>query len=197
MLRDLIVSKVRIKLLEIFLYQLTEIFYVRQLVRMTGEEINAVRRELQRLEAAGMLKKEARGNRLYYWFNKHHPLFGDLLAIISKTVGLGGKIVENKHKLGRINFALLSGRFARRLPPESEGKVDLLVVGEVKMNLLADLIKEEESQLKREINYSVMTRQEFEFRRKRRDPFLLGILADSRIMLVGDEEDLVGRIPDA
>ena len=196
MLHELIVSKVRIKLLKIFLHELTEIFYVRQLVRLTGEEINAVRRELQRLEAAGMLKKEPRGNRLYYWFNKHHPLFGDLLSIISKTVGLGGQLVENKHKLGRINFALLAGRFARHLPTR-EGEVDLLVVGEIKMAELVNLIKLEERQLQREINYSVMTRQEFEFRRRRRDPFLLGILAGSRIMLLGDEEDLVGRVPNA
>lgn len=195
MLQPLIISKVRLKLLKIFLHQLSEIFYIRQLVRLSGEEINAVRRELQRLEAAGMLKKEPRGNRLYYWFNKRHPLFGDLLSIISKTVGLGGQIVANKNKLGRINFALLSGRFARHLPTR-EGEVDLLVIGEIKMALLADLVKQVEKKLKREINYSVMSRQEFEFRRKRRDPFLLGILTGSRIMLVGDEEDLVGRVPD-
>jgi len=196
MLRDLIISKVRIKLLEIFLYQLSEIFYVRQLVRMTGEEINAVRRELIRLEGAGMLKKEPRGNRLYYWFNKRHPLFGDLLSLIHKTAGLGGQIVKNKNKIGRVNFALMSGRFARRLPTR-EGEVDLLVVGEIEMPKLVAIIKEEEKGLKKEVNYSVMTRQEFEFRRKRRDPFLLGILASSRIMLIGDEENLVGRVPDA
>ena len=46
MLRDLMVSKVRVKLLQIFLSQPKEMFYVRQLVRATGEEINAVRREL-------------------------------------------------------------------------------------------------------------------------------------------------------
>ena len=50
MLRDLIVSKVRIKLLQTFLGNPKEIFYVRQLVRAVGEEINAVRRELARME---------------------------------------------------------------------------------------------------------------------------------------------------
>jgi hypothetical protein len=37
-----------------------------------------------------------------------------------------------------------------------------------------------------------MTRDEFDFRKKRRDPFLLGILSGSRVMIMGDEEDLVG-----
>jgi len=44
----------------------------------------------------------------------------------------------------------------------------------------------------REINYTVMSREEFDFRKKRRDPFLLGVLAGSRVMIIGDEEDLVG-----
>jgi hypothetical protein len=36
-----------------------------------------------------------------------------------------------------------------------------------------------------------MSREEYEFRKKRRDPFLLGILAGSRVMIIGDEESLV------
>jgi hypothetical protein len=56
---------------------------------------------------------------------------------------------------------------------------------------LASIIRVEESKRGREINYTVMGRDEFDFRKKRRDPFLLGILAGSRVMIVGDEEDLV------
>lgn len=190
MLQDIIISKVRIKLLQTFLYQPEEIFYVRQLVRVTNEEINAVRRELQRMERAGMVKKEGRGNRLYYSFNKNYPLYGDLLSLVGKTVGLGDKIIKNKSKIGRIKFALLSGRFVRRLPTK-EGGVDFLVVGDILLPELAKVVKSEEEGLKREINYSVMTSQEFDFRKKRRDPFLLGILAGSRVMLIGDEENLV------
>ena len=69
-LGDIITSKVRIKILELFLADLEEMYHVRGIVRETKEEINAVRRELQRLEKAGILKKEPRGNRLYYWLRK-------------------------------------------------------------------------------------------------------------------------------
>lgn len=193
MLRDLMVSKVRVKLLQTFLSQPKEIFYVRQLVRAAREEINAVRRELARMEKAGMVKKEPRGNRLYYWFNKDHLLYGDLLSLVAKTTGLGGQIIKRKSKLGQIKFAMFSGRFVRRLPPQ-EGSVDLLVVGEILLDGLAKLVREEEKRLEREINYTVMSQEEFGFRKKRRDPFLLGILASSRVMLLGDEEALVSKI---
>lgn len=190
MLQDLMVSKVRVKLLQTFLDQPDELFYVRQLVRKTGEEINAVRRELQRMEKANLVQKEPRANRLYYWFNRRHLLYGDLLALIAKTIGLGNELIKNKNKLGKIRFAMFSGRFARRLPSQ-EGGVDLLVVGDVLLPRLAKIVQRAEKKLEREINYTVMTRAEFEFRKKRRDPFLLGVLAGSRVMLIGDEEDLV------
>jgi len=71
-------------------------------------------------------------------------------------------------------------------------KIDILIVGEVVLPELAALIRKEESIRGYEINYTVMSREEFDFRKKRRDPFLLGILTGSRIMIIGDEEDLVG-----
>lgn len=191
MLQDLIISRCRIKILENFCQQPKELFYIRQLVRLTGEEINAVRRELTHLENANIVKKEHRGNRIYYWPNDHHPLYGDILSLFSKNVGLGGLIVQNKSKLGEIKIAILSGRYARGLPTK-EGKVDLLLVGNISLNHLSELIREEEKKLGREINYTVMTKEELEFRRKRHDPFLLGILQEPRIILLGDEMELVG-----
>lgn len=191
MLQDLVISKCRVKLLQAFLGQPNEIFYIRQLVRRIGEEINAVRRELDHLETAGIVKKENRGNRIYYWVDRNYPLYGDLLALISKTVGLGEIIIKNKNKIGRIKIAMLSGRFARGLPTK-EGAVDLLIVGDILIPELGKIIRNEETKVGKEINYTVMNKEEFEFRKKRRDPFLLGILTDSRIMLIGDELDLVG-----
>ncbi len=193
MLQDLMVSKVRVKLLKIFLYKPGEMYHVRGLVRATGEEINAVRRELARMEKRGLVKKEPRGNRLYYWFRNDYPLFQDLLSMIAKTAGLGRKIIKNKSKLGKVKFAMLSGRFARCLEP-IEGGVDLLVVGELVLPELAKIVREEETKLEREINYTVMTKDEFEFRKRRRDPFVLSILGGSRIMIVGDEEELVSKV---
>jgi hypothetical protein len=191
MLQDLIVSKVRTKLLQTFFSQPKEMFYIRQLVRLIGEEINAIRRELQRMEKSGLIKKENRGNRIYFWLNKDYPFYQDLLSMVNKTVGLGGEILKKRTKIGNIKFAFLSGRLARGLTPKAD-RVDLLVVGDLNLNNLASLVREQESKLGREINYSVMTKEEFDFRKKRRDPFLLGILSEPKIMIIGDEENLLG-----
>lgn len=191
-LSDIITSKVRIKILELFYSNLGEMYHVRGIVREIEEEINAVRRELEKLEGVGILKKEPRGNRVYYWLRNDYPLFGDLLGLVSKTTGLGRSIVENRSKVGKINSVMFSGRFARGKARKHEEDVDILVVGEVVLPELATLIRLEESKRSKEINYTVMSKEEFEFRKKRRDPFLLGILSGSRIMIIGDEEELVG-----
>lgn len=190
MLKDLIVSRVRVKILELFLTNPGSMYHVREIVRRVDEEINAVRRELMHLEKSGLLTKEPRANRLFYYFRKDYPLYYDLLALIVKTTGLGRSIIKNRTKLGKIKFAMFSGKFVRKLAPNPEN-VDLLLVGQVVLPELVVLIRQEEGKLGRELNYTAMTEEEFSFRKKRRDPFIIEILSGARTMIIGDEEELV------
>jgi hypothetical protein len=190
MFADLITSKSRIKLLNVFLKSPTEMLHVRELVRRTNDEINAVRRELAFLEKKGILTREPRANRVYYFLNKNYSFYYDLLRIGSKSVGLGAEILKNKVKIGRIKYAMFSGRFLRKMK-EAPDEVDLLIVGNIVLPELALLVREEEKRLNTEINYTVMTEDEFSFRRKKRDPFIISILAGSRVVLIGDEETML------
>ncbi len=190
MFSDLITSKSRVKLLNVFLANYNEMFHVRELVRRTGDEINAVRRELAFLEKKGILVKEPRANRVYYSLSKNYPFYFDLIKLGSKQIGLGADILKNRVKLGKIKFAMFSGRFLRRIKDEPE-EVDLLIVGNVVLPELALLVREEEKRLNTEINYTVMSEEEFDFRKKKRDPFIVSILSSSRVMLLGDEEAML------
>jgi len=190
MFSDLITSKSRVKLLEVFLANPSDMYHVRELVRRTGDEINAVRRELQYLEKRGILEKEPRANRIYYSFSKNYPFYYDLLKLGVKTVGLGADMLKNKAKLGKIKYAMFSGKFVRRLKTEPD-EINLLLVGTVVLPELTLLVRTEEKKLNTEINYTVMSEDEFDFRKKRRDPFILSILSGSRIMLIGDEESML------
>ncbi|HET7099326.1 MAG TPA: winged helix-turn-helix domain-containing protein [Patescibacteria group bacterium] len=190
-LGDIITSKVRIKILELFYSNLKELYHVRGIVREISEEINAVRRELTKLEKDGILKKEPRGNRVYYFVRSDHQFFGDLVSMVAKTTGLGKQIIENRNKIGKVSSIMFSGKLVRMKDRKREEDVDILIVGDVVLPELASIIRAEESKRGKEINYTVMSREELDFRKKRRDPFLLGILAGSRVMIIGDEEDLV------
>src|SRR5258708_11337337 len=190
-LNDIITSKVRIKILELFFANPSEMYHVRGIVRETNEEINAVRREVGRLEEEGIIKKEARGNRVYYWVRDDYPMYGDIISMVAKTIGLGATIIANRSKIGKPLYVMFSGKFVRNKKRKKEDDVDILVVGDITLPELASLIRAEESKRKYEINYTVMTREELSFRKQRRDPFLQTILAGSRVMIIGDEEGLV------
>ncbi len=190
MLIDLLISKVRVKILELFLGNPEESYHVRDIVRRVDEEINAVRRELARLEKINLLASEWRANRRFYSVKKDFIFFPELLSVINKSIGLGGALIKNKAKLGKIRYAMLSGAFVRG-KPYNQNEVDLFIVGTIVMPELNVLVREEEARRNREINFTPMTEEEFNFRKSRRDPFIMGVLSKPRVMLIGDEEEMV------
>ena len=88
-LQDFMISRVRANLMELFFTHPDDLFYVREITRATKEEINAVRRELERMTGYGLLKCETRGNRVYYFVNKSYLFYAELLEMVAKTTGLG------------------------------------------------------------------------------------------------------------
>ncbi len=191
-LQDLMISRVRVKLLKLFFAGGEDMYYVREITRLIKEEINAVRRELDRMVGFGLLKSEQRGNRLYYRLNSRYLFFNELKQMVAKTVGLGKKIRKAKRKLGEVNFVIFSSKFVLGKKPAKD-EVEVFVVGTVVLKELDLLIKEEEKVLKREINYTVLSKEEFEFRKVRRDPFVMEILLTPYVMVIGDAVEFAQR----
>ncbi len=194
MLEELFVSRVRVKILQLFLTSPQEsLFHVREIVRRVGEEINAVRRELARMEKFSMVTSEWRANRRLYRFRKDYIFYKELLSLVAKTSGLGGNLVKNKGKLGKIKFAFVSTKFLKGGLSDTED-VNLLVVGSIVLPELQSIIADEQAKREKEINYSFMDETEFKFRVRRRDPFILKVLLQPKVMLIGDEDELLEGI---
>lgn len=191
-LQDFMISRVRVKLIELFFTQPEELFYVRELTRLAKEEINAVRRELDRLLGAGVLKSEERGNRLYYFVNTQYVYFQEMQRLVAKSTGLGYKLRKLRRKLGQVNFVMFSGKFVENKPSRND-EVDLLVVGEIVLPELEALVADEEKKRGREINYTVLRPDEFEFRKTRRDPFIMELMYGVKVMIIGNEEEFCER----
>ncbi|MDD1644997.1 MAG: winged helix-turn-helix domain-containing protein [Methanomicrobiales archaeon] len=78
MLRRLLTSGTRVQLLTLFLLDPDREHYPREIERVTGGNINAVRRELHNLEELGLLASATRGNQRVYTVNREFPLFPEL-----------------------------------------------------------------------------------------------------------------------
>ncbi len=189
-LENIIVSGSRIKLLQELFYLPGEMYYIRQLTRMTGEKINSVRRELKNLDQADVVNSEWRANKRFYWANKDNDLFEDILRLVLKTKGLGKQLINKRHQVGKIKFAFMSSQLGLNLEPKDE-KIDLFVVGKVVLPELGVLVRAEEKRRDREINYTVMEKDEFKFRKDKKDPFIIDILMQGRFMLIGQEHKMV------
>lgn len=191
MLEELFVSRVRVKILQLFLTSPQEsLYHVREIVRRVSEEINAVRRELSRMEKFGMVTSEWRANRRLYRFKKDYIFYRELLSLVAKTTGLGGNLIKSKSRIGKIKFAFVSTVFLKGVASNTED-VNILVVGSIILPQLQSIIADGQAKREQEINYSFMDEAEFKFRVRRRDPFILKVLLQPKVMLIGDEDELL------
>ncbi|MEN9389091.1 MAG: hypothetical protein RLY61_175 [Candidatus Parcubacteria bacterium] len=188
MINELFVSEVRVKILKLMLPNPSTPFHVRALVRAVGTEINAIRRELNRLTKLGLLKRRPSGNRVYFTVNTASYYYPELLSLVSKEMTLGLKIISSAKQLGGVKFAVLSRAFSRGRQ-SSLLDIDLFLVGSLNLEVLEKIIAEEEKNLEKEIHYSVMGEDEFLFRKRKNDQFVMRILTQSRTLLIGDEEE--------
>jgi hypothetical protein len=187
MLKNLFISEVRINVLKLLLLQPEESYHVRAIVRAVGAEINAVRRELENLHGMNLVRRRQSSNKIFYQVNTSHMFYSDLISLLSKEEGIGAEIIMRAKDLGNIKFAMLAKPFLRGRE-SSPLEVDLFFVGEVRMDILEEIVRNFQRKTKKELNYSVLSEEEFLFRKRKNDHFIYKLLSQGRSMLIGDEE---------
>jgi predicted nucleotidyltransferase/predicted transcriptional regulator with HTH domain len=189
MLESLFTSRVRVRLLTLFLTHPAEAFYIRQITRLTGETYNNVRQELQNLAQLGLILSERRANATYYRANVEHFLFPELKRIILKTEAVGDRLREALLTLGDIQVAFIYGSTARGTEVASSD-IDLMVIGKVDLDALDRAIDSIEEELGRTVNYALFDVEEWRERVHQRHSFAVDVLTHKKVFLIGDEDDL-------
>ncbi|MCY1719081.1 hypothetical protein OU798_01920 [Prolixibacteraceae bacterium Z1-6] len=158
MLNSLITNKTRLKLLLKFFLNSETTSYLRNLESEFGESTNAIRIELNRLEAAKLLTSNFQGNKKYFRANVAHPLYNELNSILRKTVGLDKIVQEIAENIGNLYEAYLIGDLATG----KESKViDLLLIGNsVDNQYVASLTQDIEKLVTRKIRFLILENQE-------------------------------------
>lgn len=173
MLKRLFTSNTRIKLLTLFLMNPDEEFFIRELTRRLDEQINSVRRELDNLKKMGLLKSKEKNRKKYYVVNKNFVIFHELKSIISKAIGDKDTLIKKIAQMGTIELMVLSGLFV-----EKESPLDLLLVGTIDRQTLEDYLNNE-LQTERPVRYSILTKEDYVYRRKCKDKFLHDMVDDT------------------
>jgi hypothetical protein len=203
MVEQLFGSKTRVKLLQLFYSNPNRSFYVREITRKIDEQINSVRRELANLLSAGIISSDTTNNRLYYEVNQKYEhydafrsIFGGVALVAADAAAAPTKkprVVKNDaaealKPLGKVDVALYTGWFTR---DESAG-IDLLVVGDINAHALEKYIAELEKKEGRDIRYTVLSTNDFTYRRQIKDRFIANVLEAKKQILV-DKDNLLGE----
>jgi len=172
MLKRLFTSNTRIKLLTLFLLNPEEEYFIRELTRRLDEQINSIRRELDNLKKLGLLKSKEKNRKKYYIVNKNFVAYHELKSLILKAMSDKDNIVKKLMHFGEIDVLVLSGLFIDKVSP-----LDLLLVGNVNREQLEEFLNTE-METKRPVRYSILTRDDFIYRRKCKDKFLHDLVDD-------------------
>lgn len=183
-------SKVRARLLRLFFENPKEKFFVRELERRIGSHIHAIRRELQNLETLGIITaaedtaaegKKTKQSRRYYTVRGESELFPELQNLFLKFhLFIEKGFAKKAAAEGTIAYLALTGSFvgAHDFP------TDLVMVGTIDRTAARRLIRSFETELGRQVNYTLLTIKEFEERRRMTDRFLYGLLEQKKIVLI-------------
>ena len=160
-------------------------FYIREISRRIGEPLNAVRRELGYLEKAGLVKSRHAGNLKYYTVVQKFPFYPELKKIIYTTVGFGDYLAGRFKDSKQIELAFIYGSVAKD-EETAKSDVDLFVVGEIDEDELHELVSQIEKDSGRTINYTLMSRAEFEKRLKNNNSFVKRVMDEKKLVLKGN-----------
>lgn len=186
---NLFKSKVRKALFKLYFTNPESEFYLRGLERLLSIPVSMIRKELVRLEKEGIFISQKKGNLAYYKVNKAYPLFSELKSIVFKTIGIQGVLSEALRKIKGIDAAFIYGSYAKG-DERADSDIDLCVIGTIDEDILVRMVSGLENSLKREINYTVYTKKEFTAKRRKKDSFIADLLANPKIMLIGEENGL-------
>jgi DNA-binding transcriptional ArsR family regulator len=176
-------SKTRVKLLSLLLANPGHAFYVREMTRKIEEQINSVRRELLNLKAIGLVKSTEKRGKVYYEVNQKFDFYPELKKMFDKA----DKNLDNEDKLtvsfrraGEMVFVALMGGFVG----DSSSPVDLFIVGEVDKRKLKPIVAELEKEIHREVNFCIMSQDEYDDRKMLFDRFLTEIEGSPKKILI-------------
>jgi len=172
------------EVMSVFLMEPAAVLHQREIARRAHVGLRSAQIALARLEELGLLASKRNGNRLYYRALRTERFEG-VRALVSRELGFTEVIARHLGELRKpVTWAFVFGSAATgadRLGSD----IDLLVVSDASDDALVEPIAEAQRELGREIDLVSYRPAEFERKRIEGNHFLMAVLAQPRIDLIG------------
>lgn len=188
---DALFSGLQQRLLAVLFGQPDRSFYGNELLRLTGTGRGALQRELEKLVSADLVTVTPIGNQKHYQANAAAPIFAELRGIVMKTLGLADVLRTALNAVAdRIELAFVFGSVAKGTDTATSD-IDLMVVTETLS--YADLFEglaAAEQVLGRKVNPTLYTSDALAEKVRTENNFVLRVLSQPKIFLIGTEDVL-------
>ena len=165
-------------------------FYTKEILRATGMGVATIKRELDRMVAAGILSLRRQGNQHHYRANPDCPIYNELRGIVRKTIGIVDALQEALVPLAdRIEWAFVFGSIASG-KDSATSDVDLMLIGEISFAESVAALHPVQASLQREINPKVYHPDEWQHLVDQNDAFVSEVLANPRLEIMEKQNEL-------
>lgn len=188
---NVLFTKTQQKVLSLLYGKPDQSFYLNEIVRRSDIGKGTIKRELERMQASGILVVERIGNQTHYRANKGCPIYTELLAIVRKTFGVSDVIKAALEPLDeQISLAFVYGSVARS-EDTAKSDIDLLVVAEDLTYVeIMELLADAEQSLGRQINPTIYARDQISERLEQENAFLTRVMERPKLWIKGDADDI-------
>ena len=164
-------------------------WHLREIARRTHLSPSTVQREVRSLAEAGILGRRIESARAYYRANRKSPIFSELHHLMVKTAGLADVLREALAGVKPVQVAFVFGSLAKG-SGDANSDVDVLIVTDASFADISAALLPAQERLGREINPTVYSPEEFADRLRKKHHFLMRVLQEPKIILIGTPDDL-------
>lgn len=178
------------KVLGLLYAQPDKSFYTKEILRLTGMGVATIKRELDRMLAAGILSMTRIGNQHHYQANSDCPIYSELIGIVKKTFGITDVLsLALSPLMDHMDWAFVFGSVANG-KETSASDIDLMIIGDVSFTDVVSVLYSVQEKLGREINPKIYRKEEWIQMRKSNDAFIKDVLAKPRMDVMGNANEL-------
>ncbi len=167
-----------------------ESLHIREIARLTKTPAGTMRRELSLLAEVGILTRKPIGNQVHYQANPQCPIYEELRGIMRKTVGVVDALREALlPRADRIALAFVYGSIANGRETATSD-IDVMVIGDISFLDAVKALHPLQEVMRREVNPKIYGKGEFVRKLAEEDPFLTNVMAEPKLMVLGEQDDL-------
>ncbi len=186
MLEFLTKSKIRKKIILLFIYNPDKEYYLSEIAKAVETSVGTAQRELNKLLEKDFVKFNKKTGSSLYLLNKEFALLDEVRSIIRKTIGVEVELKRELSKIKGVSFAFIFGSYAKK-GFKADSDIDVFIIGRVNEVVVFKSIQKVEKIINRIINYHIVEQRDF-IKKLKTSSFYKDIMREY-VLLVGDTNE--------